>query len=120
MGCHGRDSTRSSYDWLAAAFDPLLPPPVPPLEPLPPLVPLPPLELLPPLVLLPPLELLELPELVDASLELVLELPLSPPELAEPIYYLAGPPAMVASLRQIVERSGVDSDDIRSEDFFGY
>jgi ferredoxin-NADP reductase len=40
--------------------------------------------------------------------------------LAEPIYYLAGPPAMVAALHQTLSGTGVDDDDIRSEEFFGY
>lgn len=41
-------------------------------------------------------------------------------ELPNPLYYLAGPPAMVAGLRDTLERAGVDSDDVRSEDFLGY
>jgi len=41
-------------------------------------------------------------------------------ELAAPIYYVAGPPAMVAGLRETLGRAGVDDDDIRSEDFYGY
>jgi ferredoxin-NADP reductase len=41
-------------------------------------------------------------------------------ELPDPVYYVAGPPAMVAALRGTLERSGVDGDDVRSEDFFGY
>lgn len=41
-------------------------------------------------------------------------------ELAMPIYYLAGPPAMVEGVRQTLNRAGVNDDDIRSEDFFGY
>lgn len=36
------------------------------------------------------------------------------------IYYLAGPPAMVESLRLHLNRVGVDDDDIRSEEFYGY
>jgi ferredoxin-NADP reductase len=40
--------------------------------------------------------------------------------LAEPIYYVAGPPAMVAALRDDLEDSGIDPDDIRSEEFYGY
>ena len=40
--------------------------------------------------------------------------------LANPVAYLAGPPAMVQSLRDVVSEAGVDEDDIRSEDFFGY
>jgi len=41
-------------------------------------------------------------------------------ELPAPIYYVAGPPAMVGSLRDALERAGVDGDDIRSEEFHGY
>jgi ferredoxin-NADP reductase len=41
-------------------------------------------------------------------------------ELANPIYYVAGPPAMVGALRDALERAGVEADDIRSEDFYGY
>jgi ferredoxin-NADP reductase len=40
--------------------------------------------------------------------------------LANPVYYVAGPPAMVAGLRDTLEQAGVDDDDIRSEDFYGY
>ena len=41
-------------------------------------------------------------------------------DLAGPIYYTAGPPAMVAAMRQTLSEAGVDEDDIRSEDFSGY
>jgi ferredoxin-NADP reductase len=41
-------------------------------------------------------------------------------DLAGPIYYTAGPPALVAALRQMLSAAGVDEDDIRSEDFSGY
>ena len=41
-------------------------------------------------------------------------------DLAGPIYYTAGPPAMVAAMRQTLSEAGVDEDDIRSEDFTGY
>ncbi len=40
--------------------------------------------------------------------------------LARPVYYVAGPPAMVGAMRDTLERAGVDSDDIRSEEFYGY
>jgi Na+-transporting NADH:ubiquinone oxidoreductase subunit NqrF len=36
------------------------------------------------------------------------------------IYYSAGPPAMVASMRKMLVDAGVDEDDIRTEDFAGY
>lgn len=41
-------------------------------------------------------------------------------ELSAPIYYLAGPPAMVEAMRQTLNRMGVNDDDIRSEEFYGY
>jgi ferredoxin-NADP reductase len=37
-----------------------------------------------------------------------------------PIYYIAGPPAMVAGMRKMLVSAGVDEDDIRTEDFAGY
>jgi ferredoxin-NADP reductase len=37
-----------------------------------------------------------------------------------PVYYLAGPPAMVEAMKAILGRSGVGADDVRSEEFFGY
>jgi ferredoxin-NADP reductase len=37
-----------------------------------------------------------------------------------PVYYIAGPPEMVAGLRQVLNGMGVEDDDIRSEDFAGY
>jgi len=42
------------------------------------------------------------------------------PELNGPIYYIAGPPAMVAAVRDMLAKAGVDEDDIRAEDFAGY
>jgi len=41
-------------------------------------------------------------------------------QLQGPIYYLAGPPGMVASLRDVLATAGVDEDDIRTEEFSGY
>jgi ferredoxin-NADP reductase len=37
-----------------------------------------------------------------------------------PIYYVAGPPEMVKALHTVINEAGVDDDDIRAEDFFGY
>jgi len=37
-----------------------------------------------------------------------------------PVYYLAGPPAMVEAMKAILARNGVGAHDIRSEEFFGY
>jgi ferredoxin-NADP reductase len=42
------------------------------------------------------------------------------PSLQGRIYYLAGPPAMVAAMRPMLIEAGVDEDDIRTEDFSGY
>ena len=39
---------------------------------------------------------------------------------SNPVYYLAGPPAMVAGLKETLERAKVDEDDVRAEEFFGY
>ncbi len=39
---------------------------------------------------------------------------------ASPIYYIAGPPAMVTALREMLNHAGVDDDDIRMEEFPGY
>jgi ferredoxin-NADP reductase len=36
------------------------------------------------------------------------------------IYYVAGPPAMVAGVKKMLVAAGVDEDDIRTEDFAGY
>jgi Na+-transporting NADH:ubiquinone oxidoreductase subunit NqrF len=40
--------------------------------------------------------------------------------LQGPIYYIAGPPPMVAGVRKMLVSAGVDEDDIRAEDFAGY
>lgn len=40
--------------------------------------------------------------------------------LQGPIYYIAGPPAMVAAMRQMLVETTVDEDDIRTEEFAGY
>ncbi len=42
------------------------------------------------------------------------------PSLQGPIYYLAGPPAMVAAMRSMLTQATVDEDDIRTEEFAGY
>jgi ferredoxin-NADP reductase len=41
-------------------------------------------------------------------------------DLKFPIYYIAGPPAMVSGLRRTLSSAGVNDDDIRAEEFFGY
>jgi len=41
-------------------------------------------------------------------------------DAASPIYYIAGPPAMVKGLHEMLNGAGVDDDDIRTEEFVGY
>ncbi|MEO6983589.1 MAG: FAD-dependent oxidoreductase [Edaphobacter sp.] len=41
-------------------------------------------------------------------------------DAASPIYYIAGPPAMVGGLHTMLQKAGVDDDDIRLEEFEGY
>ena len=41
-------------------------------------------------------------------------------DLKSAIYYIAGPPAMVSGVRLMLSSAGVDEDDIRAEEFFGY
>jgi ferredoxin-NADP reductase len=40
--------------------------------------------------------------------------------LRGPIYYIAGPPTMVAATRRTLTELGVDEDDVRTEEFAGY
>ena len=40
--------------------------------------------------------------------------------LKGPIYYVAGPPAMVVAMREMLTKAGVEEDDIRTEEFGGY
>ena len=40
--------------------------------------------------------------------------------LQGPIYYVAGPPPMVAAMREMLVGAGVDEDDVRTEEFAGY
>lgn len=42
------------------------------------------------------------------------------PDMQTAIYYLAGPAAMVGAMRKMLETTGVDSDNIRTEEFSGY
>jgi|SRR5215472_11191115 len=41
-------------------------------------------------------------------------------DLRGPIYYIAGPPAMVAGIKKMLVATDADEDDIRSEEFAGY
>jgi ferredoxin-NADP reductase len=40
--------------------------------------------------------------------------------VTEPVFYIAGPAAMVQDVRSMLVTSGVDEDDIRTEEFTGY
>lgn len=42
------------------------------------------------------------------------------PALDGPIFYIAGPPAMVSAMQQMLVQAGVNEDDIRAEEFGGY
>ncbi|HWY68753.1 MAG TPA: hypothetical protein VNX88_08820, partial [Terriglobales bacterium] len=42
------------------------------------------------------------------------------PDLNAPIYYVAGPSAMVTGVRQMLISSGISEEDIRAEEFAGY
>lgn len=37
-----------------------------------------------------------------------------------PVFYMAGPPAMVAAMSAVLTKMGISEDDIRSEEFSGY
>lgn len=41
-------------------------------------------------------------------------------DAASPIYYVAGPPAMVKGLHEMLNKAGMNDDDIRAEEFAGY
>jgi ferredoxin-NADP reductase len=41
-------------------------------------------------------------------------------DATSPIYYIAGPPEMVKGLHMMINESGVDEGDIRTEEFSGY
>lgn len=41
-------------------------------------------------------------------------------KLQGPIYYVAGPPGMVAAMGKMLAGAGVDEDDIRKEEFGRY
>ncbi|GAA3987071.1 hypothetical protein GCM10022279_07600 [Comamonas faecalis] len=40
--------------------------------------------------------------------------------LNDPIVYISGPTPMVEAMRNAAEAAGIDEDDLRSEEFFGY
>ena len=41
-------------------------------------------------------------------------------DAASPIYYIAGPPAMVKALHDMLQAAGIHNNDIRTEEFTGY
>jgi ferredoxin-NADP reductase len=41
-------------------------------------------------------------------------------DLTSPVYYIVGPPAMVETLRNVLNAAGVNTDNIRTEEFTGY
>lgn len=41
-------------------------------------------------------------------------------DASAPIYYIAGPPRMVADLRSMLTKAGIGDDDVRTEEFTGY
>lgn len=41
-------------------------------------------------------------------------------DLTAPIYYVAGPPAMVTGMRKMLQEVGVNNKNIRAEAFAGY
>lgn len=41
-------------------------------------------------------------------------------DLKKPIFYSAGPPGMVAAMKQMLIESGIKEDNIKTEDFVGY
>lgn len=40
--------------------------------------------------------------------------------LQDPVFYVSGPPMMVEAIREELETAGIDDDDVRSEEFYGY
>jgi len=42
------------------------------------------------------------------------------PDVASPVYYFAGPPAMTMAMREMLQGMGVGEDAMRYEEFYGY
>ena len=42
------------------------------------------------------------------------------PQISELIYYLVGPPGMVAAMRELLDALGVSEDSVKTEEFGGY
>ena len=41
-------------------------------------------------------------------------------DLSSAVYYIAGPPAMVEAMQQMLAVAGVSADAIRTDEFYGY
>ncbi len=41
-------------------------------------------------------------------------------DLLKPIYYISSPAAMVTAMRTMLNETGIDDDNIRTEEFSGY
>lgn len=41
-------------------------------------------------------------------------------QLPAPIFYISGPPGLVQGMRDTLVQAGIDEDDVRSEEFYGY
>jgi Na+-transporting NADH:ubiquinone oxidoreductase subunit NqrF len=41
-------------------------------------------------------------------------------DLPAPLYYIAGPPGMVTAMQKMLSDAGIDSDNVRFEEFAGY
>jgi ferredoxin-NADP reductase len=41
-------------------------------------------------------------------------------DIARPVFYLAGPPAMVAAMETLLKSAGVKAESIHAEEFAGY
>lgn len=41
-------------------------------------------------------------------------------DISAPVYYLDGPPALVAAMKAMLNKAGIDEEQIRSEEFSGY
>ena len=41
-------------------------------------------------------------------------------DLPSPVFYVSGPPGLVEAMRGTLVEAGIDEDDVRSEEFYGY
>jgi ferredoxin-NADP reductase len=42
------------------------------------------------------------------------------PDLSVPLYYIVGPPGLVSAMQKMLSDAGIDSDNVRLEEFAGY